>query len=119
MTDYNDGDIHGWNGGDCPVHPKTRVKLWFRYGSKGENQANCYTWGHSDLSLDIIAFQVTKEYKESKVYTGECLAYHFPDINPSLTSYNVGGQGVGKGKYTATHQDGKLMKVVWERIDDQ
>jgi hypothetical protein len=25
MTDYNDGNWHGWNGGECPVHPQTEV----------------------------------------------------------------------------------------------
>ena len=26
---YNDGKWHGWNGGECPVHPKTVVDyLW-------------------------------------------------------------------------------------------
>jgi hypothetical protein len=24
--DYNDGKWHGWNGGECPVHPKTVVR---------------------------------------------------------------------------------------------
>lgn len=119
MTDYNDGNIHGWNGGDCPVHPKTVVKIWLRQGGQGENQANYYTWSHFGYVGDIVAFQVTKEYKGPKVYTGECWAYHFPSTTPDLTSCDVDGQGVGRGKYTATHQDGKLMKVVWERIDDQ
>ena len=42
---YNDGKIHGWNGGDCPVHPKSRVRAWYRNGSimNGE-QANNLTW---------------------------------------------------------------------------
>ena len=25
MTNYNDGRWHGWNGGECPVHPETVV----------------------------------------------------------------------------------------------
>ena len=25
MTNYNDGKWHGWNGGECPVHPKSMV----------------------------------------------------------------------------------------------
>lgn len=28
-ANYNDGTIHGWNGGDCPVHPETVVKVYF------------------------------------------------------------------------------------------
>lgn len=23
--DYNDGKWHGWNGGECPVHPKSKI----------------------------------------------------------------------------------------------
>jgi len=120
MTNYNDGNIHGWNGGDFPVHPKTRVKIWFRHGGHGENQADCYTWRHSDLSgLDIIAFQVTKEYKGPEVYTGECWAYHYSEYqSPSLSHVEPYGPGAGKGKYTATHQEGKLMKIIWERNPD-
>jgi hypothetical protein len=67
MTDYNDGKIHGWNGGDCPVHPNSEVVVWFR------NQAHQYPtfaeyfwWKHSDSDGDIIAFQVTKPYAEPK-----------------------------------------------------
>jgi hypothetical protein len=26
MTDFNDGEIHAWNGGECPLHPKTRLE---------------------------------------------------------------------------------------------
>lgn len=29
-VDYNDGKIHGWNGGECPVHPETVVMAWHR-----------------------------------------------------------------------------------------
>ena len=29
MTDYNDGKWHGWNGGECPVHPKSVIEyVW-------------------------------------------------------------------------------------------
>ena len=27
MTSYNDGKWHGWNGGECPVHPETEVEF--------------------------------------------------------------------------------------------
>ena len=65
--DYNDGTIHGWNGGDCPVHPETVVKVWFRVGSRGEKQSGNYYWGCSGANSDIIAFRVVKEYVEPKV----------------------------------------------------
>ena len=68
MTDYNDGQIHGWNGGDCPVHPETVVKYWTNSGEKYPYSAKCLRWKHTDEGLgDIIAFRVVKEYVEPKV----------------------------------------------------
>ena len=67
MTDYNDGKIHGWNGGDCPVHPKTKVRYWLRSGrTSDENTAYTLRWCHKSDG-DIIAFQVVKAYVEPKV----------------------------------------------------
>ena len=70
MTDYNDGEIHIWRGGECPVHPRTKVKVWWR-GEKPMGlsyEAGVCDWPHSgggvDASGDIIAFQVTKPYVE-------------------------------------------------------
>lgn len=64
---YNDGQIHGWNGGDCPVHPETVVKFWLR-GSESCDldtvPAKTVTWGHYSYGWDIIAFRVVKEYVE-------------------------------------------------------
>lgn len=67
MTDYNDGTIHGWNGGDCPVHPETVVKFWTDGGSYGECRAGKLRWKHKKLAGDIIAFRVVKQYVEPKV----------------------------------------------------
>jgi hypothetical protein len=82
MSDFNDGQIHGWNGGECPVHHKSEVVVWFR------NQAHQYPtfaeyfwWKHSDSDGDIIAFQVTKPFIEPKVIwvnktsSGQMIAY--------------------------------------------
>lgn len=68
MTDYNDGKVHGWNGGDCPVHPLSLVKV-FQRGilSSFDYKANNVYWGHNNSSSDIVAFQVVKEYKEPMV----------------------------------------------------
>lgn len=66
MTNYNDGTIHGWNGGDCPVHPETLVKVWLRAGMTDEVKGRTFRWSHNG-SGDIIAFQVVKEYVEPKV----------------------------------------------------
>lgn len=68
MTDYNDGKIHGWNGGTCPVHPKTEVEYWMRGGDKSRNIAKTLDWSHAKTfrCYDIIAFRVTKIHREPK-----------------------------------------------------
>ena len=36
MTNYNDGKWHGWNGGECPVHPQTIIEyVWEDHGRTG------------------------------------------------------------------------------------
>ena len=64
MTDYNDGKIHGWNGGDCPVHPETVVDVWLRNGIIEEIRAAVLLWKHKNNGGDIIAFQVVKQFVE-------------------------------------------------------
>ena len=72
MTNYNDGKWHGWNGGECPVHPKSEVECRLREAGVGYDgkirRAGNWGWGHSSFSpsVDIIAFRVTKEYKEPR-----------------------------------------------------
>jgi hypothetical protein len=64
MTDYNDGKIHGWNGGECPVHPKTGVRVWMSCGDRSYNTAGTYEWGWITIGGDIIAFQVVEAYSD-------------------------------------------------------
>lgn len=68
MTNYNDGKIHGWNGGDCPVHPETVVRFWKRCGYQAwSGGAGNVCWDHGDCVSDIIAFQVVEAYVGPKV----------------------------------------------------
>jgi len=68
MTDYNNGQIWGWNGGDCPVHPETEVRYWLREGDASTYcKASEIDWKHLHGSFDLIAFQVVKAYVEPKV----------------------------------------------------
>jgi hypothetical protein len=64
MNDYNDGKIYGWNGGKCPVHPNTLIKIFYRgiLSSLDYKAKNVY-WGHCGGCGDIVAFQVVKEHK--------------------------------------------------------
>ena len=80
MTNWNDGQIHGWNGGDCPVHPETVVEYWLRDGVPDTIKAEELWWSHETTGSDIIAFRVVKEYVEPKViwvneYPSCCVAY--------------------------------------------
>lgn len=72
MTNYNDGNWHGWNGGECPVHPKTEVEAvtFSNHGASGFRQASFTEagrlfWG-SDVPYPIIAFRATKEHREPR-----------------------------------------------------
>lgn len=71
MSDYNDGKIYGWNGGECPVHPQSEVKVWCRgyTGPVSGVDATDHYWRHGnyDEDRDIIAFQVITPYAEPKV----------------------------------------------------
>jgi len=66
MTDYNDGLIHGWNGGDCPVHPESKVEYWVRAGVTGTRVAGNLFWENDGEAHNIIAFRVIEQYVEPK-----------------------------------------------------
>lgn len=77
--DYNDGNWHGWNGGECPVHPKSLIEYFWaagpHHGMKeriaGEDEKQSYpSW-----SGQLKAFRVVKPYREPRVWyaVGETL----------------------------------------------
>ncbi|SEN50496.1 hypothetical protein SAMN04489859_100890 [Paracoccus alcaliphilus] len=67
MTDYNDGRWHGWNGGECPVHPETLVEIVYFEEGITHNEALCKYCDFSDeADLPIIAFRVVKEHREPR-----------------------------------------------------
>lgn len=71
MTNYNDGKWHGWNGGKCPVHPKSEVEIQ-TYGDDGgcaTDVASSFLWGGEDVYGNrIIAFRVIEEHKEPREF---------------------------------------------------
>lgn len=89
MSDYNDGKIHGWNGGECPVHPKSVVAVWVRCGVSDTGNAADFSWDHKKQLPDIIAFQVTKPYAEPKFiwvnehHNGNCYGYPSEELAKS------------------------------------
>jgi hypothetical protein len=88
-TDYNDGNWHGWNGRDCPVHPKSVVNTYFIHD--GEEPATQMRGGGTDAGLQVwlrvIAFRVITPYVEPQKprevwineYPGDATAVHFND----------------------------------------
>lgn len=79
-TNYNDGLWHGWNGGECPVHPKTKVELvagnWLASGIAARE----HDWS-GDQKYPIIAFRVVKEFREPREWwiVGGCTNYNDAD----------------------------------------
>jgi hypothetical protein len=43
---YVAGRYHGWDGGDCPVRDKTRVRIWCHNGDTYEGPASSFYWDH-------------------------------------------------------------------------
>lgn len=89
MTDYNDGNWHGWNGGECPVHPKTLVEYIYhkedlgivrteKRAAGGGTHINPVPWRY------VVKFRVIQEHKEctgpQEVWLRECeTLYGMPD----------------------------------------
>jgi hypothetical protein len=70
MTEYVTGQNYGWNGGECPVHPKTKIKIWTRNAlvcSGVDTDAGLCAWEHKQDGMDIVCFQVITPYAEPKV----------------------------------------------------
>jgi transposase len=68
MIDYNDGKWHGWNGGECPVHPESVVEYVWHYPKRGETGVKTRKAGY-DVHLRcpdwrvVIMFRVVTPYK--------------------------------------------------------
>lgn len=70
---YNDGEWHGWNGGECPVHPKTEIEGYW-HGADGTAEgyvvfnsglAGRYNFIH-DGGACLRLFRVIKEHHEPR-----------------------------------------------------
>lgn len=65
MADYNDGSWHGWNGGECPVHPETMVEVALENGIASGRATG---WDWDSESDPIVAFRVVKEHQEPREF---------------------------------------------------
>lgn len=77
MTNYNDGAWHRWNGGQCPVHPKSLVRTFFIHnGKEPSTQSDGVQFIAGSHKWDcVIAFRVVKEYREPREFwiVGVCV----------------------------------------------
>lgn len=62
-NDYNNGAWWGWNGGDCPVHPKTEVECATETGISVGLSGQ---WDWSVFPFPVVAFRVVKAYREPR-----------------------------------------------------
>ena len=81
MINYNDGKWHGWNGGECPVHPETVIEVRWKSdhatqrGQAGNfDRAGQWKWNNT-YSNRIVAFRVAKEHKEPREIVVDGVTY--------------------------------------------
>ena len=88
MINYNDGNWHGWNGGECPVHPKSMVEATGYEGARKSTTAfSNYTSGLFPWDNFRGAFRVVKEYREPREFwiVGQMLLA-FPSAREAKTA---------------------------------
>lgn len=68
MTDYNDGQWHGWNGGECPVHPKSMVDYVWHAAITGKTGVwvNMPAGYEVPWKTKVIRFRVITPYVEKQ-----------------------------------------------------
>ena len=71
MTDYNDGNWHAWNGGDCPVHPKSEIEAVYLMNEDADSHAVFHNTAGGKAWGGTFLFRVTKAYREPR----ECWSY--------------------------------------------
>lgn len=78
MTDYNDGNWHEWNGGECPVHPKSEIEGYWQVEDAYPNKVSKYAVYNAgragglnfkwDGQTRLHLFRVTKPYIEPREF---------------------------------------------------
>lgn len=66
MTDYNDGKWHRWNGGECPVHPKSVVGAVWHDDNLNQVGIRVDCAGGGAWHNQILKFRVIKEHREPR-----------------------------------------------------
>jgi hypothetical protein len=84
MTNYNDGKWHGWNGGECPVHPKSKINVKWSCNGVETGEATAYSFSAHWTGHVICAFRVVEEHKEPREFWID------PERCISVPSYHAG-----------------------------
>jgi hypothetical protein len=68
VVDYNDGNMHRWSGGECPVHQESKVEAMYIEDGDVETETRraCDWFWEAENSSPIIAFNVVEPYVEAK-----------------------------------------------------
>lgn len=80
LTEYETGVWYGWNGGECPVHPKSMVEIVTRHGEQEALPAESWIW---DCTYSPIrAFRIVEPYAAPlevwiPISAGVCLGANF------------------------------------------
>ncbi|WP_313349366.1 hypothetical protein [Paracoccus sp. (in: a-proteobacteria)] len=82
---YEPGIWHGWNGGECPVHPKTVVVAAFHDGMLPASHASDWDW--SVNRCPIIAFRIVREYREPREWWVHPERHIASDYNPNVDGW--------------------------------
>lgn len=59
--DYNDGEIHAWSAGECPVHPETLIEIFTPAANFTDRRAGITHWAGN---YGPFLFRVTKQHIE-------------------------------------------------------
>lgn len=65
MADYNDGNWHGWNGGECPVHRRSEVECSYTDRKSITSSAGSFPWDATNSDRPA-AFRVIKQHREPR-----------------------------------------------------
>ena len=109
MTNYNDGNWHGWNGGECPVHPKSEIEAVYLMNREADshmifrNTASEKSWRYPFL------FRVIKAYRDPR----ECWSYgaHIRDTEADAIAFRNAVADENPGKVYETHPITKRREV--------
>lgn len=103
MTNYNVGEWHGFNGGECPVHPGTIVHVVWADDRNPESPreyvASQINWD-SQIGDAPCAFRVVKEHREPREWW---VNEYEGALSPLYRSKEKADRDAASGRVRCTH----------------